>query len=39
MYGDQCGEFVSRFWACKGLERFSYDLDARKKTEKTNERK
>ena len=27
MYGDQCGEFVSRFWACKGLERFSYDLE------------
>ena len=26
MYGDQCGEFVSRFWACKGLERFSYGL-------------
>ena len=27
MYGDQCGEFVSRFWACKGLERFSYGLE------------
>ena len=27
MYGDQCGEFVSRFWACKGLEQFSYDLE------------
>ena len=27
MYGDQCGEFVSRFWVCKGLERFSYGLE------------
>ena len=27
MYGDQCGEFVSRFWACKGLEPFSNDLE------------